>query len=355
MGIESKKVSIKRLIVRLIHDNEMKPGQRLPAQNELRGFFGCGGATLAAAIGELCEEGVLTARDKVGVFVKDSRAARQYSRRIGLIAGELTGSPFPAYLNVYLEQALSRYGCRSIWLHQREAAASKLHNSLEDISNLRECLENHELDGVIASVYGDARLEKTLTNNRVRWLYISNYAPLPNNICLDYASLTERSVTLLATHGLRRIEMMMAVQLDYMESIFTSALRKNGLSGGGHCFHCLGGSTPGTPEYEKWVEEVFAGWIARSQEERPEALVVPDDLLALRLQLFLCRHPEWRPAVLVLYNDNLKLPMLPSPYGHWRVSVGDYAEFIARNFITMLRNDAAQLPFLSYMPEFVCP
>lgn len=354
MGVETKKNSIKRLVIRYIHDRDLKPGARLPGQSELRSLFACGGATLTTAIGELCDEGVLTARDKVGVFVKDIQAARQYSRRIGLVTGELTGSPFPAYLNVFLEKALSRYGCRSIWLHQREGAMAKVYNGLDDVVNLRECLENGELDGVISSIYGDAELEETLRRNKVGWVYVSNYAPRPNHICLDYASVAERSVTILAAHGLCRIEMMMAVQLDYMERIFKDALQKNGLSADGECFHCLGGCTPGTPEYETWVEEVFAGWMARPPERRPEALVIPDDLLALRMQLFLATRPEWKPAVMALYNDNLKLPQFPSPYGHWHISVEGYAEFIAGHFIEKLRSNTPELPFLSYMPDFAC-
>ena len=352
---EIRKSNIRRLLLRYVRDHQLAAGDRLPGQNELRRLFQCGATTLTAAIQELCQEGVLLSREKVGVFVVDVRATEQFSRRIGIIMGELVGSPFQAFLNVYIEQFLSRYDCRAIWLHQREGASAKIYNGLEDIVNLRQSVETSELDGLISMVFCDAELENYLNQNGIKLIYISNYAPQPNHICLDYATMTERSVRQLAAQGFRRIEMLMSVQLDWLQRSFIEAMRKNGLPADARHFHCRSFSQIDDGEYEKWLNGVFAEWVSRTEAERPDALVVPDDMLAIRLQLFLSAHPEWQPTVIALYNDNMRLPMLPMPCGYWRFRIDRYAEFIVRNFMKMLREEKKELPFLAYLPEFVPP
>ena len=133
---EIRKANVKRLLLRYVRDSQLKRGDRLPNQKELLARFDCGATTLTAAIRELCEEGILETKHKVGVYVLENTTAEKICRRIGIMTGRITGSPFQAFLNAYLESALSQRGSRAVWFHQRESAINKIYNSIDDIINL---------------------------------------------------------------------------------------------------------------------------------------------------------------------------------------------------------------------------
>ena len=69
---ERKTERAKQLLVRYIRDRQLKNGDKLPPQNELRRIFRYGAATICSAVNALRDDGVLEVRDKVGVFVNNS-------------------------------------------------------------------------------------------------------------------------------------------------------------------------------------------------------------------------------------------------------------------------------------------
>ena len=76
---------VKRMLVRYIRDNMLQVGDRIPPQVQLREMFHCGVTTITSVIQELTREGMLSVRDKVGVFVQNPNASGIYGRTVGLI------------------------------------------------------------------------------------------------------------------------------------------------------------------------------------------------------------------------------------------------------------------------------
>ena len=352
---EIRKSNIRRLLLRYVRDHQLKEGDRLPGQNELRRLFDCGANTLTAAIQELCAEGVLVSRQKVGVFVVDAQATEQQSRRIGILTGRLDGSPFFAFLNMYLQASLNRYDCRSICFYQRDEAVSNLYNSVDDIVNLRASVENGELDGLISLIYCDKAMEQFLQDHGLGIVYASNYNPLSNHVCLDYEHIFDRSVEVMTSAGLKRIELLMTAALDWAQTLYLKACQKHGIAPSKTKIHCQGFGEAGIPSYENWVEQIFQEWISRPPKQRPDGLLIPDDMLMLRLHFFLEKHPEWHPKILTLCNRNMRIPFIDDSLGHWEFDIADYAECIVQHFITMLRGGMTKTPFHRFLPTFVPP
>ncbi|MBO7742518.1 MAG: LacI family DNA-binding transcriptional regulator, partial [Victivallales bacterium] len=276
-------------------------------------------------------------------------------RRIGIITGRITGSPFQAFLNIYLESALSRRGCRAVWFHQRECAVEKLYNSVDDIINLRYSVEANEIDGVISLIYCDAELEAYLKQSGLSLVYVSNYMPLANHICLDYSRIMEQSVSLLHKRGFRQIELLMTAPLDWMERLFAAALAKCGISKTSSSVHCRPFGQTGTRAYQQWLEGIFLTWYNLPSSQRPDALLVPDDMVALYLHFFLLKHSDWQPAIIPMVNINTCLPAPEYPLGYWQFDVSAYADFIVEKLIEMQKRNELTLPFTLFTPTFFPP
>ena len=106
----SRKVEFARdAIVTWIHDRKLEVGDRLPPYSQLRLEFGLGSQTIAAAVGSLCELGVLEVRDKVGIFVKNPSGGHLAGRTVAVAVRRLVGSSYAAMLAGFIQKLLSAH------------------------------------------------------------------------------------------------------------------------------------------------------------------------------------------------------------------------------------------------------
>lgn len=358
MQIESKQSIVKRLILQLIRDTQMKPGDKLPGQSVLRARFHCGGVSYTSAIAELCEEGVLVAHAKKGVYLLDSSATTQYSRRIGIICGHLSNNLTLSLKLAFMEESLNRRNCRPIVFHQSPSAYNKLYNSMDDIPTLRTSLMTGELDGIISTIYMDTETEQYLKDHGIFYLYNCGLRLEDNNADIDYPSMIRRSVSELVSHGIKKIAFFFigrTSDIDWNEP-FVQSFKEAMLEKGMEC----------TPEhlfplkmavdgqgYNLQICDYYDKILALPKENRPDGIIILDDILTLFLQMHIRTASEWQPIVVSMLKTEVFFPINETSIGHWRLSVHSFVEFFLDTFMNCLKSQRQTTPWHGYLPPLV--
>jgi GntR family transcriptional regulator of arabinose operon len=122
-----KYIRLKEFIKTGIQQGELKPGEKIPSENELASRFGISRHTVRQALGEMVNEGWLSRIQGSGTFVSRSLGQQKdRSRIIGVITTYLDDYIFPGIIRG-MDNVLSRQGYSMILSHtdnkiEREAA-----------------------------------------------------------------------------------------------------------------------------------------------------------------------------------------------------------------------------------------
>ena len=84
MRVDSRVTQTYKAIARLIHARDLQPGERLPAQAELRHMLGASNDTLSTAMGLLVADGVLGRKTGAGTIMADSDGLTRINWSVGL-------------------------------------------------------------------------------------------------------------------------------------------------------------------------------------------------------------------------------------------------------------------------------
>jgi len=101
-GIGKRTEQAKEFIIREIWNMGLKHGDKLPSCGTLSRRINLGRATVFRAVKQLQDEGILDSRDRVGVFIADSRTPGHAGYQLGLVIGNMNSSPFNNQLSVFL-------------------------------------------------------------------------------------------------------------------------------------------------------------------------------------------------------------------------------------------------------------
>ena len=146
----SRKVEFARdAIVTWIHDRKLNIGDRLPPYSKLRAEFGLGSQTIAAAVGTLCEIGVLEVRDKVGIFVKNPSGGHLAGRTVAVAVRRLVGSSYAAMLAGFIQKLLSEQNCRCLTFYQVSDPELAPRPGLNEFPGLEQAAAERRFDGMI--------------------------------------------------------------------------------------------------------------------------------------------------------------------------------------------------------------
>ena len=345
-------------------------GARLPGQQELRLRFVCGSATLTNALAELAHEGVVEIRERVGVFVRDANASDNFSRRIGVLVNARLGNPFMTLLCLELENALNSQDCRTVWFRP-SLDGDRPRCGIDDIPGFAQSVRDGEIDGVISMVAHDPALPLMLKARGIPLAGMMGAAPGASHFSLDYEFVIDQSVERLVRAGFRRLELMALSWDEELGPRFLWSARRQGLAGVGERHvhvRWFGGMDE---RFLDWMGGVFQEWLNRPQDERPQALIIPDEMLALHFRLFLLKNAPWqspssgmpfmpnlvsavwRPEVLTIYNKDFGMPVLPTNTGYWLLDVRDMAERSVAGFLAMMRAGDREAEPLRFRPSFI--
>ncbi len=327
---------------------------KLPGQTELRTMFGCGVTTLTSAIHELCAEQMVETRDKVGVYVLNAAASGTKGRRIGIVTGSISGSPYYAFLNMYLEETLSRSDCGTIWFHQNEKSYEKVRNGFNDMPGLKQAVDSDGLDGVFSTIYCTEEVERHLEKHGIKLVYLSANFPAGNTIMLDNGGMVEKSVHHLHSLGFQRIELLTTERFGFAADAFMRAMNECRLPVSKSNVHDKGFGDANSEMYITWLEGIFREWTKLPLERRPDALIILDDMIACRLYFFLLQaNILWRPRLVTVNNKNINIPFDKKHSDYWELDIRAFAEFAVAQFIKMLQSGNDALKERLFLPRFI--
>ncbi len=340
---------IKRLIVRHIRDNRLAPGAKLPGQNDMRAMFGCGSATLSAALNELREDGILRVVDKVGVYVTVPDSSPLKGWRVALVTEEIKGNPYMAFLLVFLSQELNRNDCRT-QTFIRQALPEGAPGAPDGMRELRHAVKNGDVDAILSFMPFEAADEEFFNRRHVRLAYMELDPEHPWSFGLNMDKIVSESVRIMAEAGVKHMEYAQVNRADRLKDAFEAAaarfapeVPRRG------AVHRIGA---GGAERRDSIERMVRVWLDVPPEERPDGVLVLDDIVAWHIIHRLLNVSSWMPKLLTMRNYDINLPVSDCVIGYWRVDIGAYAEFVAKHFMTMLRGGVSG-PSVRYLPPFV--
>jgi len=149
---EKKTAEARRKILRLILDESLARGSKLPSCEELCTRFGLGASTVFAALKTLCDEGVLRSRNKVGIFVDDLRPGL-FGYRVALLINGPVIPPFPVTLTYFIQAECLRKGCEvTFFSGSYRGDNSEQEDVFEVMPGLKRMFDLRLIDGIITLV-----------------------------------------------------------------------------------------------------------------------------------------------------------------------------------------------------------
>ncbi|OQA82978.1 MAG: Bacterial regulatory proteins, gntR family [Lentisphaerae bacterium ADurb.Bin242] len=271
-GIGKRTELAKELIVREIWNRGAKQGDRLPSCGTLSKKLNLGRATVFRAVKKLQEEGILLARDRVGVFIADPKTPGRVSYQIGLLIGNMNSSPFNNLMSIYLQNHCNDKGCRCLMFHPAHVLhQTALEDSLSAHLGVRQQIERGELHGLLTQLSLSEENRDYLEKHRIPYCFAGGLSPNPAHlsVVISLPEVTRMGSRRLSLAGCRNPSMLApeAEQFSEAAELFKKMT-------GGTCVPYQNLSDLGS----------LAQKILRlPPKKRPDGFLIPDDLVA---QLF---------------------------------------------------------------------
>ena len=192
-------------ITECIDDGTLKPGEKLPSENELCERFGLSRQTVRHAISKLAEDGLLESRRGSGTYLVDQRAEEGDKNVIAVVTTYVDDYIFPSTIRG-IESTLSDKGY-SMQLSVSDNTVGKERQILTDLLN------RSDVAGIIMEPVKSAlpnpnmELYKRLRDRNVKVLFINSFYPeldMPH-VSLNDSECAYRAVKALINLGHRDI------------------------------------------------------------------------------------------------------------------------------------------------------
>ncbi|WP_024865939.1 GntR family transcriptional regulator [Butyrivibrio sp. FCS014] len=192
-------------ITECIDEGTLKPGEKLPSENELCDRFGLSRQTVRHAIAKLAEDGLLESRRGSGTYLVDQRAEEGERNVIAVVTTYVDDYIFPSTIRG-IESTLSDKGY-SMQLSFSDNTVGKERQILTDL------LSRSDIAGIIMEPVKSAlpnpnmELYRKLRDRNVKILFINSFYPeldMPH-VSLNDAECAYRAVKALINLGHRDI------------------------------------------------------------------------------------------------------------------------------------------------------
>lgn len=334
-------------IVRYVHDQGLRAGDRLPPQDQLRRLMGFSNDTLLAAMGMLVARGGLRRQSGRGTEICDLEALYGINWTVG-IAGLVAPDSGPgAFYGALLHRILSRLSranCRCNTYFRGEHVQMPCH--LSDFPGLEGDVADEALDGLVLLTIFDERQCRSVERRGIPLCHVGFWDSMPHATVVDRGGLVADAAALLAARGVRRP----ALVNGDAEGLLAKA---RALAAGG----------PGR-ELLAACECVALGWshdtwaaaarrlCAGRRDQRPEALIFTDDYSAQAATDVLARQADYRPLIVVATTRQLPLAYA-LPVIRFELDLEELADRAITNFRKRLLNPAAN-GGIEYVKPRVC-
>ena len=146
--------TVKKQLISLIREDELKVGDQLPPQAELRKKLGAGSNTIQRAIETLAEAGIFEVRPHKGVFIRQLETDGFIGHEIGLVCMWRTFSPSSASLMQCLQLQMHSQACQCKLFLRNFPELTRV-DSLSYFDGLKRCIEQKQIQGLITTVSFD--------------------------------------------------------------------------------------------------------------------------------------------------------------------------------------------------------
>ena len=331
---------------------EFKPGQRIASVTDLAKRFAVSYQTVREGLGILAEEGLIARRVGSGTFVSDpiptrrSQPRSDEDRHVAVLCERDLADPHASYFYRYVPQQLVRFfqeaGFATRLYVGRVAMSAPPQEKLTCLEFL-EALDHRQLSGV--AVLDEPIGLDWLTALREQHVPIvgSNEPGDYPSLRSDKAQMSRLGTEYLLRQGCRRIALMEwlkpqapgSPRRDPVLDGFQAALAAAGVEANPRWIrHDLPPGAPGSG----W-EEFREIWV--SEKEKPDGLLVCDDMLFLGAAMAICqmgiRVPE---DLLVVTHHNKGSGLLaPFPVAKLEFDLAEYVQLMGRALVKLMRQE----------------
>ena len=322
-GLGRKADQARQKLLCYILDSQLKAGDRLPTQDQLRLKLLLGTETIANAIHALAEEGILEVRNKVGIFVRRHEPGELVARLIGIGLSMVQGSPYNSMLIYYLQSELQKQSCRAMLFCNYGSEDATIHS----FPGLDYALKHGQLSGFITTERLALNDWQQLETTGVQVCYCGHSGGFPLTVTTAVTDYTLAALRDIRRLGLSRPEAIFP-EMRYFEQArqrdpFASAfLRAVGM------------------EYRPLAGEQLVNHYLR-QAVRPDALIFYDDTTTADFccQLVRC-HADWHPVIFALRNRQIPLLLPVDNVFFYELDIEEVAASIVGLLLAKIRNPA---------------
>lgn len=298
-GIGKRTELAKELIVREIWDSGAKQGDKLPSCGTLSRKLKLGRATVFRAVKKLQEEGILLARDRIGIFIADPKTPGRVSYQIGLLIGNMNSSPFNNLMSIYLQNYCIDRGCRCLMFHPDHVLhQTSLEDSLSAHIGVRQQIERGELHGLLTQLALSEENRVYLERHRIPSCFVGGLSPNPARLSVAI-SLPE--VVQMGAQRLSLARCRKPAMLNPETERGSQAEKLFGEMTGGICipYQNLTG-----------LDSIAQKILELPPAKRPDGFLIPDDLVAQLFYASLIRRngAGYLPFVVILAPAEQLLP-----------------------------------------------
>ena len=313
---------VKKQLISLIREGELKVGDQLPPQAELREKLGVGSKTIQRAIETLAESNVLEIRPHKGVFIKQLETDGFIGHEIGLVCMWRTYSPSSASLMQCLQLQMHSKACQCKLFLRNFPEMTRV-DSLSYFDGLKRCIEQKQIQGLITTVSFDKEAWSFFRKHNLPVVSLGSAAfnagfKVSDGVDLDDMFGQSRK------RGFRRPAVIFC-GFPVTAQIRKKFERNFSLDPEKFCRSL-------TPVMEvedqpyRWTGDLYKilhQFAGMSKNKRPDVLLIPDDIITsiahrelLKMQLNGC---DWDPSF--IYQTTRQVPLLPdgSVYGDYYV------------------------------------
>lgn len=305
MNVYPQVVRAYRMILRHIRAARMQAGDLVDSQPDLRQILNYSNITLSRAMECLVNDGVLERRKRAGTIVLDLSKARLTEHTVALAMVPHTTLPNEPYYG-HLLRALEGY-VREILGAQIRIVVHHLGSRqypawpLSTFPGLDEMVLNAEVDAVICPIGVRVKDVTHLAQMGVPWLHVGSDEESPSGVVIDQEPMIQRACRMLVERGscrigliLRKVSSFHSVDKLRFFHAYHAASQEHGFK-----------TMPLIESEDISLEDgrqVARQLLKLPTRQRPEGLIVINDMLAAGLTDVLRDTPAYRPHIAVQAN-----------------------------------------------------
>ncbi|MBN8709924.1 MAG: hypothetical protein BGO12_10565 [Verrucomicrobia bacterium 61-8] len=316
-----KTLEVLRTLSRYICESGMEPGDKFPAQTELRERFGFHNNTLTPAMKMLEECGLLERRRKFGTVLRRKVETSDIPAlwRVGMaISASVATEPFYGQLFHFLHRRL-----RDIGVSQRHYISSGLEDDgqgrFSKFDQMNEDLTDARLDLVLSMVGLPESDMLSWEKRSIPFVHVGSHQTAPCGAIIEQSRMAREAVSLLAERGIKKTALISVVVSDagFWKS-YQQALCEFQMPCSDKQLHV----TERGPLEGRHVAERI---LMLPPAKRPEALIITDDRVASGVAATLANESTYRPVLVVRTNRQAPLAFA-LPVIHFEIDIDELAQ-----------------------------